>query len=930
MLKAIKTGLILLLFVCCLSIAAYATTVTVYQAEDYSTQAGTTLYSTTAGHTGTGYMVYSVNGYLQWDNINAPADGTYTIFFRYSNASGSNKPCRVFVNNTDIGLIDFPTKPLWTSWRYNSVTAELNAGNNSIKLLADTGAGGPWLDKVEVGSGYYNVEWWEARFLAAWTNEYETYFDASMAADSWKLYNLGYAIDANTTMYLASNAVDRRKYIERALLYINNVISFADVSSEIPTSQYKDAYMGWPELSHPLLEEHGREYPLYESYMWRYVTKLLYVIKNDAALYAAYKKDYDAILAFTEMNMFKKWYNRGLGNLYRSNTHMASHWGTISLYLYNLSTDEEWKPIYQTVYQNIHNYGLPNYNNNSLIKQMKVHPTVPTALFWHQNWGIYDLPGSDISHGGNTIANILEAHEMGYLWTGEHILGFNSLLLNVLWTGNGYPYYVDGSGSGNGWFNEGWVKLGKYDPNIQKKLQSHNVGRNTQLYANGALNAKILGLHDGKFIAVARLTVPCTEMSVGDTGDAAVTGVMSDNSNANLQHASVRYESSNENAASVTAGGKITALAPGVSDITVFVTLDNVTVSDTKTISVKHLDAPEAAMFTARAQNATGETLSGRIVCNEIAGFTNDTPFSVPVGARLQIAAPEIPGKIFKYWKNSVSKRIMSTDTSIEITHGSDSDVTAVYWDPPDISQPLVQFIDRNNKLLHSAYVSTGVKVSEVKPANPFSIGYTFDRWSVADGTEIKSDSVIRALYSKDESISATVTVINGTLGDNETSAVYKYNQLATVSPDPSFEGIDFAYWMRDGQIVSYDYNYSFYAWGDTTVEAVYGETQVILVPRVIMDKNVKGAQDNRAIFMAEHSVPSGFTLIEFGVLLSDASDELTINNHKHKAASQPGGNSSQFAVRVDGVSGTWYARAYLIYEKNGEYKIVYSDAVHN
>jgi hypothetical protein len=33
---------------------------------------------------------------------------------------------------------------------------------------------------------------------------------------------------------------------------------------------------------------------------------------------------------------------------------------------------------------------------------------------------------------------------------------------------------------------------GRYDANVQRRLETHTVGRNIQLYANGALNARLL------------------------------------------------------------------------------------------------------------------------------------------------------------------------------------------------------------------------------------------------------------------------------------------------------------------------------------------------------------------------------------------------------------------------------------------------------
>ena len=45
---------------------------------------------------------------------------------------------------------------------------------------------------------------------------------------------------------------------------------------------------------------------------------------------------------------------------------------------------------------------------------------------------------------------------------------------------------------GDGWFNDGLMKLGRYDIGLQRRLETHLVGRNSQFFANGALNVRLL------------------------------------------------------------------------------------------------------------------------------------------------------------------------------------------------------------------------------------------------------------------------------------------------------------------------------------------------------------------------------------------------------------------------------------------------------
>jgi hypothetical protein len=332
------------------------------------------------------------------------------------------------------------------------------------------------------------VDYWEQQFLNAWQAEYDAYLPKSTGDDSWDYYNLAYAVDANAAMFAAT---DKSKYLDRALLYIRNVMASARVSSNIRSSQYRDSCKGWVSQRD---ETKGQEIPLYESYFWRYVCRLLRLMHESPPLSgnSDYRKQFDEILAFSEVNVFRKWYGRGLDNLYRVNTHMASHWAYIGMELWRLSSDQTWKARYHEVFTNI-NLHIPTRNNSSLRGQFIFHPEDPSTYFWSADWGSYARPGQDVSHGNNLLAYLVEAHDLGVEWNDEDMMKFCNTLVKHVWpTSSKYAGFVDGSGTGNGWFNDGFCKLGRYNRALQERLESHKVGRNTQLFGNMAENAKRL------------------------------------------------------------------------------------------------------------------------------------------------------------------------------------------------------------------------------------------------------------------------------------------------------------------------------------------------------------------------------------------------------------------------------------------------------
>ncbi len=334
-----------------------------------------------------------------------------------------------------------------------------------------------------------SVAQWETLFRGVWASEYSTYRPKSLSGDEWPIYDMAYALDAN---YMMFKATGKTEYLDRALEYINNMIGTARVSSSFSTSQFKDSYLTWVNHSNSEKGDDGKEYPLYESYGWRYVPALLYAMKQNPAVYnsATYREQYDAILAFTEKNIWEKWYTRGLDNLYRSNTHMASHWAMIGLYLAQLTTDTTKKTQYETVWKNIAYQGIPMYSNASIKGQLRANPADSTAYWWNWNWNQFSRPGSDSSHGNAVASFMTEAYCIGKAYTADDMQKMANLVKNVIIPMR--PGYVDGSGSDDAWLNDGYAQLGRFDRDLQTKIETHTVARNTTLYAAGALNAKVL------------------------------------------------------------------------------------------------------------------------------------------------------------------------------------------------------------------------------------------------------------------------------------------------------------------------------------------------------------------------------------------------------------------------------------------------------
>ncbi len=373
-------------------------------------------------------------------------------------------------------------------------------------------ASAPAAKAGQTATGLRSVAGWQALFDArSAADDSRVYSRLSTSSDSWDYYNLAFGVDAFTAMFRATG---NTKYLDKSLSYVNNVIARAKPSSSLGTQAYGDSYLGWVSQRSDVK---GQEVPLFESFLWRYVTEMLWAIHQNPTVYnaPAYKSQYDSILAFTERNIFDKWYTRndghggggaGFPGMYRQNTNMASHWAFISLFVSKLTTDPTRQARARTVYTNIDGQ-MPVYGSS--LRHQFLHPAAaPAAYVWSSVWDasaslsrITTSNVQDVPHASGEVAYIIDAYEFSTgAWTSTDITALSHTLTDLIWRKDGtYAAYVDGSGPGNGVVFDGFMKLGRYNAAIQKRLETYTGAISDNNYAvisflaNGALNAKYLG-----------------------------------------------------------------------------------------------------------------------------------------------------------------------------------------------------------------------------------------------------------------------------------------------------------------------------------------------------------------------------------------------------------------------------------------------------
>ena len=337
---------------------------------------------------------------------------------------------------------------------------------------------------INLPNDLWTITEWQKKFDQMIPAQLRTAQGHSQANDGWRLYNLGYYVDAFNSMYKATG---NTQYLEHSLSLIEDVIVRAQPGTQFG-SQYNDGYLGWGNLSHPTNTRRNHEFALYESYLWRYVTMTLRYIHEDG-LESQYGSQYNDILDFTLKHIYEKWKSRGAhSQFYRSRTHMAAHWAYISMNLSDLIDDPQLKSEFNEIKDRIDYKGmLGQFANASLRSQIKPHPLNPEAYHFDSVWN--GSGSQDVAHGNNVISYLVEAYAYGDHWNLKDMQALSLLLTDVLLeTPNTRLEFIDGSGQGSGWLNDGFCKLGRYNIEAQRKLQSKSGTTGFQYVAAGALN----------------------------------------------------------------------------------------------------------------------------------------------------------------------------------------------------------------------------------------------------------------------------------------------------------------------------------------------------------------------------------------------------------------------------------------------------------
>ncbi|MFG3342917.1 carbohydrate-binding protein [Glycomyces sp. NPDC048151] len=126
-----------------------------YEAETAPAVCDGLIESNHTGFSGSGFCNSSnaVGAAAQF-TVNASSAGTATLAIRYAHGATDSRPANIVVNGSTVQSASaFAATGAWTAWSTKTVTVQVNAGSNTVRLEATTAAGLANIDYVELTDG---------------------------------------------------------------------------------------------------------------------------------------------------------------------------------------------------------------------------------------------------------------------------------------------------------------------------------------------------------------------------------------------------------------------------------------------------------------------------------------------------------------------------------------------------------------------------------------------------------------------------------------------------------------------------------------------------------------------------------------------------------------------------------------------------------
>ncbi|ASV28842.1 Ig-like domain-containing protein [Maribacter cobaltidurans] len=323
--------------------------------------------------------------------------------------------------------------------------------------------------------------------ISAKVQKWKKLFDEQVLDDQYQLSlslsnNLGdlYYLDVSPYVYMFQ-VTGEDSYMDFAMKLFKNRMDNAIVAKNVYNSNYtqsfNDSYLTWicdGDGVTKQCQENTGEISLNESRAMRTVARMLYVLSKSPSYLERNnnQENFENMLSWFQTNIWNKWIDRGLGHIYRSRTHMASHWAQIAWFLNKITGDEKYRKYYIGWSSG---FLEGEFKGESMRKQLReVNLSGKKGYVWNGAWGV--MTGSnDISHANAEVELMVLGAEMNDYWTLDDMDALINTFDELIFVSNSWDestYYIDGSGSGSALWDQGWVQLGRFSQELQNKLEN--------------------------------------------------------------------------------------------------------------------------------------------------------------------------------------------------------------------------------------------------------------------------------------------------------------------------------------------------------------------------------------------------------------------------------------------------------------------------
>lgn len=257
------------------------------------------------------------------------------------------------------------------------------------------------------------------------------------------------------------------------------------------------------------------------------------------------------------------------------------------------------------------------------------------------------------------------------------------------------------------------------------------------------------------------------------------------------------------------------------------------------------------------------------------------TTMSQSLGSTISITPIGHEDYQFSFW---IVNGVVRTDLPENHTFmvSSKMEIVAVFHKLAPLTHTVL-FIDANGKIIDIQFVlhrenAVDPSSSEKAIVLPTKPGYTYaaDLWKTNNqitSLENITQSCVYALqYTSDNAFTFLLEVIGGS-----GSGSYGFNEIATISANPNPEGFVFSHWEEDGMIVSYESSFAFTMLGNRSMEAIYSPTAIVSEPLITLSSDLE-LRSNYRSYIGQFYIPSGYTLIEYGLLRHESDVIVDIN----------------------------------------------------